>query len=361
MQSEHPHVSIFLLNWNFWQHTIECMESILKSDYPNFTIILIDQNSHNDSIDKIKSWANGDYNEEIETAYKSLVFPLVKKPIHIAEMKVDSIQPDHTQIPESEYSARIILLKSPINYGFAIGNNICHDVARKMYDSKYYYILNNDTVIRSNAISELVNCMENQPEVGAAQSVIYYYSHPELIANAGGRILFWGQSKYYKKITPGSVKNISFINGCALFVSKETIERVGMLSDKFFFMEDDFNYSMRLKRQNIKKACVADSHVFHKIGLCADEMFENPEKRVMLFALNRMVDLKQFYTKINWRIWKNFALGYFYALMVLRYKVKLKTAYRTSKLINYYSNRIEDVKKDTWNEILDGVPDWSIN
>ncbi|MDD5231587.1 MAG: glycosyltransferase family 2 protein, partial [Candidatus Marinimicrobia bacterium] len=30
-----PHVSIIILNWNKWADTIECLESVLKSDYKN--------------------------------------------------------------------------------------------------------------------------------------------------------------------------------------------------------------------------------------------------------------------------------------------------------------------------------------
>lgn len=33
-----PSVSIIVLNWNGWEDTIECLESLYKIDYDNFNI-----------------------------------------------------------------------------------------------------------------------------------------------------------------------------------------------------------------------------------------------------------------------------------------------------------------------------------
>ena len=49
-------VYIIILNWNGWQDTIECLESLLKIDYPLFEIVLIDNGSNNNSVEKILLW-----------------------------------------------------------------------------------------------------------------------------------------------------------------------------------------------------------------------------------------------------------------------------------------------------------------
>ena len=54
-----PSVSIIVLNWNGWEDTIECLESLYKIDYDNFNILIIDNNSEDDSIKKIKDYCNG--------------------------------------------------------------------------------------------------------------------------------------------------------------------------------------------------------------------------------------------------------------------------------------------------------------
>jgi GT2 family glycosyltransferase len=330
------------------------MESVLRSDYHNFNIILIDQNSHNNSIDKIKEWAAGHQKDEIKSKYEDLVYPPVKKPVRLVDFEVNGRVLNIDNISKIENERQIILLKSKTNFGFAAGNNVCMEYAEKLFESKYYFLLNNDTVIRPNTVTKLIEVLENHPEVGAAQSAIYYYDYPERIANAGGRIFFWGQTRYYRKMKPGSIKNISFINGCALCLNSDIVKKIGMLSENFFFGEDDFEYSMRLKTNNIKRLSVADSHVFHKIGLCSDQMYDHPERKVMMFALDRMVDLKSYFMKPLWWIWRIFALGYFLFLMLFQYKISLKRSIETIKSIYHYSGILDDVKKETWENIIKG-------
>ena len=54
-----PKVAIIILNYNNWQDTIECLESVLRNDYPNYQVIVIDNGSPNNSIEYIKEWAKG--------------------------------------------------------------------------------------------------------------------------------------------------------------------------------------------------------------------------------------------------------------------------------------------------------------
>ena len=53
LRSEQTHVSLIILNWNGWNDTIECLESVLKSKYENYHIILIDNFSEDNSIEKV--------------------------------------------------------------------------------------------------------------------------------------------------------------------------------------------------------------------------------------------------------------------------------------------------------------------
>ena len=52
-----PLVAISILNWNGWEDTLECLESVRRLDYPNFLTVVVDNGSSNGSADKIKAWA----------------------------------------------------------------------------------------------------------------------------------------------------------------------------------------------------------------------------------------------------------------------------------------------------------------
>ena len=40
-----PKISILILNWNGWQDTIECLESLYRITYPNYDAIVVDNGS----------------------------------------------------------------------------------------------------------------------------------------------------------------------------------------------------------------------------------------------------------------------------------------------------------------------------
>ena len=54
-----PKVSIIILNWNGWKDTVECLESLYQITYPNYDVIVVDNGSEDDSIEKIKEYAEG--------------------------------------------------------------------------------------------------------------------------------------------------------------------------------------------------------------------------------------------------------------------------------------------------------------
>jgi len=38
-----PKVAIIILNWNGWEDTIECLESVFRNTYQNYQVIVVDQ------------------------------------------------------------------------------------------------------------------------------------------------------------------------------------------------------------------------------------------------------------------------------------------------------------------------------
>ena len=79
-----PKVAIIILNYNNWQDTIECLESVLRNDYPNYQVIVVDNGSANNSTEYIKVQA--EERQEVLTSEPThplyhLSHPPVKKPI----------------------------------------------------------------------------------------------------------------------------------------------------------------------------------------------------------------------------------------------------------------------------------------
>ena len=64
-----PNVTIIILNWNGWEDTIECLESLYQINYSNFDVIVLDNNSRDESWDKIKDYAQGKLEVKLELIF----------------------------------------------------------------------------------------------------------------------------------------------------------------------------------------------------------------------------------------------------------------------------------------------------
>jgi len=141
---KYPHVSIIILNWNGKEDTIKCLQSLRKTRYSNYEIVVVDNGSTGDDV-KVLGEIFGDY-------------------IHI--------------------------IKNDRNYEFAEGNNIGMRYALKK-DTDYILLLNNDTVVDPEFLTELVTMAESDPRFGILGSKIYFYDNPNKIWFAGGNISLW--------------------------------------------------------------------------------------------------------------------------------------------------------------------------
>jgi len=79
----YPKVYVVILNYNSWKDTIECLESVLRSDYQNYQVVVVDNNSTNNSIEYLKAWAEGKLDVWVNPAItlRGLTFPPLPKPI----------------------------------------------------------------------------------------------------------------------------------------------------------------------------------------------------------------------------------------------------------------------------------------
>src|SRR3954471_7424392 len=109
-----PLVDVVVLNYNGWRHTIECLESLLRSDYPAFRVIVADNKSTDDSLIRIREWLNGAplpfAAAEIPESLRHYVVPSVPKPVAFVEGDADTAF--------DVDGAKVIILRVARNAGF---------------------------------------------------------------------------------------------------------------------------------------------------------------------------------------------------------------------------------------------------
>jgi GT2 family glycosyltransferase len=279
-------VYIILLNYNGWQDTIECLESVIKNDYPNYQVIVVDNNSPNNSMEHLKSWSEGKLDVLVNqhNPLGSLSFPPVQKPIpYVYYTREDAEKGGNLALEENlkEKISENITTKYPIvfiqsgdNLGFAGGNNVGIRYALAKDDFDSVILLNNDTVIKKDAISNLVNARMKLNEKAIYGGRIYYYSESNKIWYDGGKFNEWtGHSNHINMGKLKSeikenllIKEVNFITFCYVLIPKFILKNIGLLDESYFMYVEDLDYSYRVWKAKYKLYNVSNSEVWHKVG-----------------------------------------------------------------------------------------------
>ncbi len=345
--------TVILTNWNGWQDTIECLESLIRQDYQNLDIIIVDNASSDDSIQNLRHWA-ANQGKPVKTKFPTIFSDqFTISPKEFIELKAKAIPEFSAE--DIKQNPTVYLIKNHLNAGFAKGNNLAISFALNYLQTKYIFLLNNDTIAEHDAVSQLVKTIEHYREFSVLQSAIYYYDDPQRIWNMGGHILPWAQIKYYREVKKQQLQPIDFISGCALFAKAELFKSIGLLTETFFHGEEDFEFSLRLKRKHEKAAVVFPSTVYHKIGISVSKQWSNGDQKILNFALNRIIDMRSYFSKPVWQVWRFFTQIYFFYLMITYYRLAPDYALKISRAIYVWSTRLKRVNIRVLNYILEQI------
>jgi GT2 family glycosyltransferase len=324
-------LAIILLNWNGHKDTIECIQSIRENENLLYTVFLLDNGSKTESVAYIEKWIRKEYN---------------------FDYNILNLESFNDQIDYS--NSTLYFIKSSNNLGFAKGNNVIWEKIKNMYE--YVMLLNNDTVIEDKAISKMVSYMDKNQNVGVVSCDIRLYKDKEKLWNAGGYFTWYGDRKYYKqriidRYKDQDVESIKtpFVTGCAMMVKHTISISIGLFTEKFFFGEEDFNYCKRLKKENISVMSYLNSTIYHKVGTSIRKNQKNINSYILHFS-NRIINQKEFYSKVKWFIWKNLYMIAIF-LKVWRTSESISNAFKVIKYIKYYTKNYNSIDYKTFSEI----------
>lgn len=355
----YPRVYIIILNWNGWRDTIECLESIQQSDYPNYCTVVIDNDSQDDSKERIQAWARGDI--VVKSRYVGSCGN--EKPVTV--VSYDRATAESGGIPQTEQellllptAKRLVLIQSGENLGFAGGCNVGIRYALAV-GGEYVWLLNNDTVVEHAALGRMIDFMESRSDYQGVTGQIRLYENPSIIWNCGGALTCYGTRRYYyynsqvAEVPKRSFRRISFITGCAAIFRTSLFKKVGLLSDLFFFGEEDFELSQRLKRFEYKLACLYDAIIYHKVGSSINGATGGKNMaKTYIHYLNRFIDMRNYWPKLPWRAWRFFYFFYIFPLLKLKHGTSWRDLWSLRKALVEDSTNLYKVDRDTFNQAL---------
>ena len=264
-------IYIVLVNWNGWKDTIECLESLLRLRYENFRILVCDNASDDRSLDRIAEWAEGKLAAESSNpALQHLISPPVPKPVPFLRISLDE------KVNLAEHSEKLALIQAGSNLGFAGGNNVGLALALQAGDLEYAWVLNNDTVVDPQALSALVERMEQRPDAGMCGSTLLHYYDPASIQALGGSTLnHWlarvghiglKQQNHRSRLSVDEVeRRMQYVVGASIFVRRSFLDRVGLMDERYFLYFEEADWAIRAKPFFSLAYCPA-SLVYHKEG-----------------------------------------------------------------------------------------------
>lgn len=309
-----PAVAIIIVNWNGWQDTVECLESLQRVTYPQYTVVVVDNGSTDGSVDKIKAWAHG----HIAVESRFVEYNRCYKPVYLVEY--DSQIAQAGGIPEEEAllnrvppRSRLIMIRTGKNLGFAGGNNVGIRYALAL-GTDWILLLNNDAVVDPHFLEEMVAVAQTTPNVGIIGPKIYFYERPDIIQSVGARMNMWtgrgkliglGQRNYGQH---DRIRTVDWVSGAAIMVRNEVFARVGLLDERFFICYEESDLCFRARRKGFEVIVVPTAKVWHKGA-------RSTKRPIAEYYLTRNRPL---FMRKNARFIHYFSFVMFYALGVLK-------------------------------------------
>lgn len=288
-------VVIIILNWNGWEDTIECLESLFQINYPYYRVIVVDNGSTDNSIEKIRDYCAG----KIQPSSPFFTYNIINKPINIIEYSHYLIKSNiKNQYLDYCFSKSLILIKNKKNFGFSEGNNIAIRYALKVINPEYILLLNNDTVVDPKFLDKLIEVAESEKKIGIVGPKVYYYNFNgkiDVLQYIGGKInwkkypgyFIQGVNSYDSFATISGCRESDWISGVALLLKVKEIP-VKFLNTKYFFGCDDIDLSLQNRRHGYKLLVAMESKIWHKGGVSRKKRSQIQLKRIIFDIISNL-------------------------------------------------------------------------
>ena len=214
-----PRVSVIIVNYNS-KDILNCIKSIRENNFPQdkIEIIVVDNKSSDDSILRIRK------------KYKDV---------------------------------KIVELNE--NYGYGIGCNRGADVAQ----GKYLIFLTPDNIVSKEWLTNLVNVIENNKNIGTVTSRIMYYDNKDRINSLGCFLSAYGicgSVNTLEHLKPHSL-DLFAPSGASFIIAKKTFDKIQGFDENLFLYAEDVDIGWRVLNLGLKNVLSPDSVTYHKTEL----------------------------------------------------------------------------------------------
>ena len=218
-------VGIVICNYNKEDAVLDCIQSILESEFTDYDLYVVDNGSTDHSVQKIKE----------------------------------------------KYEKELVLLENQENLGGSGGFNTG---LRVVYEKGYPYVMcvDNDALLDEKAVGNLYEFLETHPEAGMAGAKVYHLEMPDYVQQFGQKIdfeHFCTEVHYYNELEDGSMPEYLYVDAvaaCSLMVRRLVIDKIGLMPEENYLYWDDTEWCYRCNLAGYKVASVGSAKALHAMG-----------------------------------------------------------------------------------------------
>jgi len=210
-------VSVVIPNWNGKRFLPGCLDSLTQQSYPDVEVIVVDNGSKDGSLELLQS-----------------TYPQVK------------------------------LACFPVNTGFSVAVNR----GIREASGEYIALLNNDTVVDPDWLSEMIRVLKSHPEAGSCGCKMLAYDDHKLLDGAGDGYRRGGLPGRigHREVDLGQFDQQRYILGAcggAALYRRSLFDDIGLFDEDYFAYLEDVDLGLRAQSAGYKCLYVPTAIMYH--------------------------------------------------------------------------------------------------
>jgi len=255
-----PRVYAIVLNWNNYEDSKKCLESLQRATYPNLRTIVVDNGSADGSADRLRE----------------------------------------------EFSQHLFVLNKA-NLGFSRGCNSGIRIALEDRDCVYVLLLNNDAIVVPDFLEKAVEKAEADSGIGLVGGKLLHSPESKVISYAGGDIDRWRGRVVIRGFNEkdcgqyDEACEVGFVTCAFMLIKREVLNKVGLLPEEYFFGVEEWDYSLHVRQTGYKLYYVPGFAAYH----AGDGSHWNYDPRINYIAYcSKLIFQEKYLPRGLFPVWK---------------------------------------------------------
>ncbi len=218
---------------------------------------------------------------------------------------------------------QVILMENSDNRGFATANNQGMAVAK----GRYMLLLNSDTVVLDNAIANIVNFADENPQIAVTgcrvlnpdrtlqRTCFMFPSVLNMLLSSTYLYKLFPKNRFFgrEQMTwwnRNDVRQVDVVTGCFMLVRREAIDQVGMMDEQFFMYGEETDWCYRFREEGWKVMFAPVGQIIHFGG---QSTAQKPVAMIVQLRLSILKFMKKHYSRSAYLI-ARFLVASFFAI-----------------------------------------------